>query len=41
MIFMLFENGSDMNTMKIMVGSIIRGDFTENLKKYWNVPEWA
>jgi hypothetical protein len=24
-----------------MVGSMIRGDFTENLKKYWNVPKWA
>jgi len=39
MVFMLFENGSDMNIVKIMVGSMTRGDFTENLKKYWNVPK--
>jgi hypothetical protein len=32
MIFILFEDGFDMNIVKIMVGSIIRGDFIENLK---------
>jgi hypothetical protein len=39
MVFMLFENGSDMNIVKLMVGSMISGDFTENLKKHWNVPK--
>jgi len=37
MVFMLFENGLDMNIVKLMVGSMIRGDFTENLKKHWSV----
>jgi len=41
MVFILFEDGSDINIMKMMVGSMIRGDFTENLKKYWNVSKWA
>jgi len=36
---MLFENGLDINIAKLMIGSMIRGDFTENLKKYWNVPK--
>jgi len=39
MVFILFENESDMNIVKIMVSSMIRGDFTENLKKHWNVPK--
>jgi ribosome-associated toxin RatA of RatAB toxin-antitoxin module len=30
-----------MNIVKMMVGSMIRGDFTENLKKHWNVSKWA
>jgi ribosome-associated toxin RatA of RatAB toxin-antitoxin module len=41
MVFILFEDGSDINIMKMMVGSMIRGDFTENLKKHWNVSKWA
>jgi len=38
MIFILFEDGSDMNNVKMMVGFMIKGDFTENLKKHWKVP---
>jgi len=41
MVFILFEDGSDINIMKMMVGSMIKGDFTENLKKHWNVSKWA
>jgi hypothetical protein len=41
MIFILFEDGSDVNIVKMMVGSIIMRDFTENLKKHWNVSKWA
>jgi ribosome-associated toxin RatA of RatAB toxin-antitoxin module len=41
MVFILFEDGSNINIMKMMVGSMIRGDFTENLKKHWNVSKWA
>jgi ribosome-associated toxin RatA of RatAB toxin-antitoxin module len=41
MVFILFEDGSDINIMKMIVGSMIRGDFTENLKKHWNVSKWA
>jgi len=41
MVFMLFENGSDMNIVKIVVGSMIRGDFIKNLKKHWNVLKLA
>ena len=41
MIFILFEDGSDVNIVKMMVGSIIMRDFTENLKKHWNVLKWA
>ena len=41
MVFILFENRSDMNIVKMMIDSMIRGDFTENLKKNRNVPKWA
>ena len=41
MVFILFEDGSNINIMKMMVGSMISGDFTENLKKHWNVSKWA
>jgi hypothetical protein len=37
MIFILFEDGLDIIIVKIMVGSMIRGDFTKNLKQHWNV----
>jgi hypothetical protein len=33
MVFILFEDGSDTNIVLMMVGSMIRGDFTKNLKK--------
>jgi hypothetical protein len=41
MVFILFEDKSDINIVKMMVGSMIMGDFTESLKKHWNVPKWA
>ena len=41
MIFILFEDGFDMNIVKMMVGSMTKGDFTENLKKHWNVLKQA
>ena len=40
-IVILFEDGSDMNIVKMMAGSMIMRDFTENLKKHWNVLKWA
>jgi hypothetical protein len=39
MVFILFEDEPDMNIVKMMVGSLIRRDFTENLKKHWKVPK--
>jgi hypothetical protein len=33
MVFILFEDETDMNIVKMMVGSMIRRDFTENLKE--------
>ena len=39
MIFILIKDGLDMNIMKMMVGSMIKGDFTKNLKKHWKVPK--
>ena len=41
MVFTLFEDGSDVNIVKMMAGSMIMRDFTENLKKHWNVLKWA
>jgi hypothetical protein len=41
MVFILFEDGLDMNILKMMVGFMIKGDFTQNLKKHWNMPKWA
>jgi len=41
MVFILFENRSGMNIVKMMLGSMIRRDFTENLKKHWNMPKWT
>jgi hypothetical protein len=41
MVFILFEDGSDVHIVKMMVGSMIMRDFTENLKKQWNVSKWA
>jgi hypothetical protein len=41
MVFILFEDGSDVNFVKMMAGSMIMRDFTENLKKHWNVSKWA
>jgi len=33
MVFILFEDETNMNIVKMMVDSMIRGDFTENLKE--------
>jgi hypothetical protein len=33
MVFILFEDETDMNIVKMMVGSMIRRDFTKNLKE--------
>jgi len=33
MVFILFEDGSDTNIVLMMVGSMIKGDFTENQKE--------
>ena len=41
MVFILFEDEPDMNIVKMMVGSLIRRDFTKNLKKHWKVPKQA
>ena len=41
MVFILFKDGSDVNIVKMMVGSMIMRDFTENPKKHWNVSKWA
>ena len=40
-IVILFEDGSDVNIVKMMAGFMIMRDFTENLKKYWDVSKWA
>jgi len=34
MVFILFEDGSNVNIVKMIVGSMIMRDFTENLKKH-------
>jgi hypothetical protein len=39
MVFILIENGLDMNIVKMMIGSMKKGDFTKNLKKHWKVPK--
>jgi hypothetical protein len=39
MVFILIENGLDMNIVKMIIGSMIKGDFTKNLKKHWKVPK--
>jgi hypothetical protein len=32
MVFILIEDALDINIVKMMIGSMIKGDFTENLK---------
>ena len=40
-IVILLKDGSDVNIVKMMAGSMIMRDFTENLKKHRNVLKWA
>ena len=40
-IIVILFDGQDVNIVKIMAGSMIMRDFTENLKKHWNVLKWA